>query len=92
MFIQGDLQNVFDVLYKLGAIDPVLKMNWQAITQQMAAQPAQMHEIFAVVNSCQGDPDQLLEKLRNLQPNQLHYIAMEVAREFVEFNDRNSLH
>ncbi len=92
MFIQGDLQNLFDALYKLGAIDPVLTMNWQEITDQMAAHPSQVKELFSAVNSCKGDQLQLLEQLKNLKPTQLHFIAMEVAREFVEFSDRNSLH
>ena len=34
MFLQGNLQNVFDALYTLGAIDPVLKKDWKQMNSE----------------------------------------------------------
>lgn len=92
MFLQGDLQAVFDALYSIGAIDPVLKMDWEQVTNEMAANPQLVLEAVEVVNSCCGDQKLLIQKLHMMDTRAVNYIAMEVAREFVEFQDRSCLH
>ncbi len=92
MFLQGDLQAVFDALYTIGAIDPVLKMDWEQVTNEMAANPKLVVEAMEVINSCGGDQKLLIQKLHMMDTRAVNYIAMEVAREFVEFQDRSSLH
>ena len=44
------------------------------------------------MNQCQGDKDMLMNKLRVLDEKSLVYLAMEVAREYAEFQDRKELH
>lgn len=92
MFLQGDLQTVFDALYTVGAIDPVLKLDWNEVTKEMMSQPGIMSEAFQMINSCRGDKDLLIQKLHMMDPRSVNYIAMEVAREFCEFQDRKELH
>lgn len=92
MFLQGDLQIVFDALYTVGAIDPVLKMDWSEITKDMMAQPQVLSDAFHVINSCKGNRDLLIQKLHMMDPRSVNYIAMEVAREFCEYQDRTELH
>jgi hypothetical protein len=92
MFIQGDLQTVFDALYTIGAIDPVLKLDWNLVTKEMLENPHKMSEAFQTVNSCRGDKDLLVQKLHTMDSKSVNYIAMEVAREFCEFQDRKDLH
>ena len=92
MFLQGDLQAVFDALYTIGAIDPVLKMDWDQVTHEMAQNPELVVQAMEVVNSCRGDQKLLVQKLHMMDSRAVNYIAMEVAREFVEFQDRSCLH
>lgn len=92
MFLQGDLQIVFDALYTVGAIDPVLKMDWSEITKDMVAQPQILSDAFQKINSCKGNRDLLIQKLHMMDPRSVNYIAMEVAREFCEYQDRKELH
>lgn len=92
MFLQGDLQAVFDALYTIGAIDPVLKMDWDQVTNEMAQNPELVVQTMEVVNSCRGDQRLLVQKLHMMDSRAVNYIAMEVAREFVEFQDRSCLH
>lgn len=92
MFIQGDLQAVFDALFSVGAIDPVLKMDWSQLTAEMSLKPVQMQSLFTELNQCAGDRDQIKTILAQLDSKSVSYIAMEVAREFAEFQDRKSLH
>ncbi len=92
MFIQGNLQAVFDALYSVGAIDPVLGMDWEKINSEMSRSPQLVYRACASVNACAGNPELLVEALRNLEPNLLNYVALEVAREFCEFQDRKELH
>lgn len=91
MFIQGNLQVVFDALYAVGAIDPVLKADWKEITNDMLKHPKILSEAFDVVNACGHNKDLLIQKLYLMDNRSLNYIAMEVAREFCEFQDRTSL-
>lgn len=92
MFIQGDLQAVFDALYEVGAIDPVLKADWSIVTAEMANNPHFLTEVFRTVNSCAGDRELLTQKMKFMDQKSIYYIAMEVAREFAEFQDRKELH
>ena len=92
MFLQGDLQIVFDALYSIGAIDPVLKLDWNAVTREMMDNPQIMSDAFRMINSCRGDKDLIVQKLHMMDPKSVNYIAMEVAREFCEFQDRKDLH
>lgn len=92
MFLQGNLQVVFDALYEVGAIDPVLKMDWEKIIDSMTNNPHLMSSAFSEINSCRGDKEKLIIKLHQMDPQSVNYIAMEVAREFCEFQDRKDLH
>lgn len=92
MFLQGDLQAVFDALYTVGAIDPILKMDWDQVTNDMAKNPKLVKQAMDVINACAGNQTLLVQQLHMMDTRVVNYIAMEVAREFVEFQDRNCLH
>ncbi|HRO68013.1 MAG TPA: cytochrome [Pseudobdellovibrionaceae bacterium] len=92
MFLQGNLQAVFDALYRIGAIDPVLKLDWESVTRQMEAHPDRVFEACQAINTCGGDPTQLERKLHMMDAQAIHFVALEVAREFCEFQDRKELH
>lgn len=92
MFLQGDLQTVFDALYTVGAIEPVLKMDWNEVTKEMMAQPQIVSDAFHAINACRGNRELLVQRLHMMDPRSVNYIAMEVAREFCEFQDRKELH
>lgn len=92
MFLQGDLQTVFDALYAIGAIDPVLKMDWNQVTKEMMSQPQLLSDAFQKINACRGDMNLLVQKLHTMDSKSVNFIAMEVAREFCEFQDRSDLH
>ena len=91
MFIQGDLQVVFDALYSVGAIDPVLGMDWEKINTEMNSSPQLVNNACASINACAGDKERLIETLKTLEPKLLNFVALEVAREFCEFQDRKDL-
>lgn len=92
MFIQGDLQALFDALYEIGAIDPVLKMDWSEVTTEISRNQTLMNDLVGLVNSCSGDRQLLIQKLKFMDEKAVSYLAMEVAREFAEFQDRKELH
>lgn len=92
MFLQGDLQAVFDALYTVGAIDPVLKLDWEEVTKEMMQDPHQLSRTFESINACAGNKDLLIQKLHLMDSRSVNYVALEVAREFCEFQDRKELH
>ncbi len=92
MFIQGDLQALFDALYEIGAIDPVLKLDWSQVTTEMARNQSAVKDMYRLINACAGDRELLVQKLKFMDEKTVNYLAMEVAREFAEFQDRKELH
>lgn len=92
MFIQGDLQAVFDALYELGAIDPVLKQDWSSISREMEQTQYDLGSLYKSVNACAGDRERIVQKLRFMDQKAVTYLAMEVAREYAEFQDRKEIH
>lgn len=92
MFIQGNLQAVFDALYTMGVIDPVLKMDWEQINAEMSDNPQKVHHVCQSVNACDGDQNKLIQTLNSFDKKSLYFVALEVAREYSEFQDRKELH
>lgn len=92
MYIQGNLQVVFDALYTIGAIDPVLKADWEKINREMEKDRHKLALICSEINGCKGDVKMITELLRNSEFKTVEFLALEVAREFSEFQDRKQLH
>lgn len=92
MFLQGQLQVVFDALYAIGAIDPVLKMDWSSVTEEMNRQPQKMKSAMARVNACRGNYSEIVSTLTQMDSQSINFVALEVAREYCEFQDRSDLH
>jgi hypothetical protein len=93
MYLQGDLQLVFDALYHMGVIDPVLKMDWAEALDKAPEHQAKIDRIVAVANRHQADLSLLMDQLKIFDEKSLSYLAMEVAREFADFHSRQeSLH
>ena len=92
MLLQGDLQKVFDALYHLGVIDPVLEMDWSVEFEKIEDNPYQLAEIVGVVNSSLGNYEELMEKLKSYEEKDLGHLAMVVAKELVGFHTNKVIH
>lgn len=92
MFLQGNLQVVFDALYAMGAIDPVLKMDWLPLHDKMKANPERLKKALMAINGCFDDQSSLIEVMKGMDAETVNFLAMEVARELAEFTERQTLH
>jgi DNA-binding helix-hairpin-helix protein with protein kinase domain len=92
MHLQGNLQIVFDALYTMGVIDPVLKMDWQSAFEVRHLFAVDVSRAVAVVNRCSDDVDSLMLELQKFDDETLKYLAMEVAREYADYHARKELH
>jgi hypothetical protein len=114
MFIQGNLQDVFDALFSMGVIDPALKADWSVVEKEKKKKSFQFMEMIQVVNKCEfkfqnssiskkhllskqnestnEKVESLIEDLKVFDRESLLFLAMEVAREFVEYEERKSIH
>ena len=91
LHLQGDLQKVFDALYDLGVIEPVLKKDWKDGLVEIDEGSPKLARAIAVVNGCKGDKNRLHSELGKLERSALEVLAMEVAREYTGFHTRTSL-
>jgi hypothetical protein len=92
MHLQGDLQVVFDALYNMGIIEPILQKDWATDLTEMRHDRGRLEQIILVVNSCIGDSRQLMYQLEKFDKQSLDCLAMEVARELANFHAREKLH
>lgn len=92
MFLQGHLQTVFDALYQMGVIDPVLDMDWVQALDDLPMHYQSFHKALEVANSSTGDIEELIVSLEQFDESTLAYLAMEVAREFADYHSREVLH
>lgn len=92
MHLQGNLQSVFDALYGLGVIDPVLKMDWRAAFKDRCRFRDGVTEAVFVANRYCDDPERLKDELAKFDDEILKYLAMEVAREYADYHARKELH
>ena len=92
MLLQGDLQKVFDALYHLGVIDPVLEMDWSQEFQKIEDDPHHLVRILGVVNSNIGSYQDLMNQLSSFGQEDLGHLAMVVAKELVGFHTNQVVH
>ena len=90
LHIQGNLQAVFDALYDMGVIEPVLKMDWQEHLHEMQEGSRDLERAVKTINASRGDRQALKSELQKLDTKSLEILAMEVAREFAEFHSRTA--
>ena len=92
MYLQGDLQLMFDALYNLGVIDPVLDMDWTKELENMSFYMEEFSEVIGIVNSKQHSVEEMMLALKEYDQKTLSYLAMEVAKEFADFHSREDIH
>ena len=92
MYLQGNLQVMFDALYNMGVIDPVLELDWTKELEEISEHMEDFVQIISVVNSKQNDVDEMMIALEDFDKKTLNFLAMEVAKEFADFHSRESLH
>jgi hypothetical protein len=92
MYLQGNLQAVFDALYHMGVIDPVLEKDWAKELDQMNEHGDRFLEVLSVANQHQGNVGELMTQLKQFDEKTLTYLAMEVAREYADYHSREALH
>ena len=91
MYLQGNLQIMFDALYYMGVIDPVLEMDWTDILEEIPAHMNHFSQVVGVANNYQHDVNLLMEELDKFDEKTLSFLAMEVAKEFADFHSREEL-
>lgn len=92
MHLQGNLQAVFDALFTIGVIDPVLRMDWHEALKERHRFEADVTRALAIANRFSGDQNLLLNELKRFDENTLKFLAMEVAREYADYHARKELH
>lgn len=92
MYLQGNLQAIFDALYHIGVIDPVLEMDWGQALDQMPAYQDDFFKVLKVANNYQDDMQELMANLKKFDQQTLSYLAMEVAREYADYHSRETIH
>jgi len=92
MYLQGNLQELFDALYQLGVIDPVLKLDWGEALDELPHHFEEFMDIVQTANIHQGDVQHLMGELGKFDQSALNYLAMEVAREFADYHARETIH
>ena len=92
MYLQGNLQAIFDALYHMGVIDPVLEMDWAEELDRMDDYASEFFHVVEVVNEHQDDMPELIASLKAFDTQTLSYLAMEVAREYADYHARETLH
>lgn len=92
MYIQGNLQSVFDALFNLGVIDPVLEEDWNEAMSELPYYHTEVDRAIKTINSSNGDVSSLVTKLEKFDERVLAFVAMEVAKEFADFHSREEIH
>lgn len=92
MVIQGNLQIVFDALFEMGIIDPVLKKDWKLALEGKPRHERSLSRAISIVNHYIDDRNEMLAQLRQFDDSTLELLAIEVAREYADFHSREQLH
>jgi hypothetical protein len=88
--LQGDLQAMFDALYEIGIIEPVLKMDWKPYLKEIEDGSARLLSAIRTVNRWVHSPEELKSELGRLDEMALRYLAITVAKEYADFHQRET--
>lgn len=92
MLLQGNLQLVFDALYRMGVIDPVLQSDWKESLRDLPFHQESVSHAVEVANCSQDDLELMVDRLGSFDNKTLEFLAMEVARELADFHARTAIH
>ncbi|MCS6838967.1 MAG: hypothetical protein NZ480_08985 [Bdellovibrionaceae bacterium] len=90
MYLQGNLQEIFDALYAIGAIQRVIQKDWHQIVQFRQSHWQVHRSLVEQLNETKGS--ELFQFLQHLSEDFQNVIALEVANELVEYTQRTQIH
>ena len=71
LYLQGQLQVVFDALYELGVIDPVLQTDWSRAISELPRHRKDYEKALEIINTTQETVNDLIHHLKDLSPRSL---------------------
>lgn len=89
--LQGNLQLVFDALYQMGVIEPLLNTDWSERFNSIPKHDKNFQAAVQTVNESPGNVREMITRLSDFDQQTLEYLAMEVAREFADYSTRQSV-
>ncbi len=89
--LQGNLQLVFDALYQMGVIEPLLNTDWSERFNSIPKHDKNFQAAVQTVNESPGSVREMITRLSDFDQQTLEYLAMEVAREFADYSTRRSV-
>lgn len=88
-FLNGDLDQVFTVLYEMGKIEPMLQKDWKQLFIQSRNQAETINSIIMTLNEL-ATKSEIQKYLNALPSTQIEALVVEVARELADFYDRGA--
>lgn len=93
MKICGDLKVYYDVLDEMGAIEPLLKnADWNQLQELKEAREDDFEELLAKINNLSNEKQQIKRTLGCYDSQMILFFAMEVAKEFADFQNNKQYH
>ncbi|MCO5113154.1 MAG: hypothetical protein M9899_03160 [Bdellovibrionaceae bacterium] len=93
MKICGDLKVYYDVLDEMGAIEPLLKnADWNQLQELKEAREEDFEELLTKINQLSNEKQQIKRALGCYDSQMILFFAMEVAKEFADFQNNKQYH
>ena len=87
-FLNGDLDQVFTVLYEMGRVEPLLKRDWKKLFVKSHERWVEVNTAIQSLNSL-GTKTDIRGYIEKLPSPIVDALVVEVARELAAFYDRN---
>ncbi|MBE8221173.1 MAG: hypothetical protein HAW60_00410 [Bdellovibrionales bacterium] len=84
MYLQGNLELLFNALDSMRCIDEVLQMDWKLFLHKAKPHKPECDKAVNIINSCDSDPIKLKKALSTFPSLVLKYLAIEVGLEMLE--------
>lgn len=93
MKICGDLKVYYDVLDEMGAIEPLLKNeDWHQLQEEKNAREDDFEELLTRINRLDSEKHKIKNILGCYDSQMILFFAMEVAKEFADFQNNKQCH
>lgn len=84
MYLQGNLDLLFNALDSMNCIDDVLQMDWKLFLTKARPHKEDCDQAVSIINNCDSDPEKLKVALSTFSSVVLKYLAIEVGLEMLE--------
>ena len=92
MKLSGNLQDYYDVLDEMGVLDHLMKSDWSHLDAIKGSRSSEFNKFINIINRVGTKKEEIKKQLVSYDSQIIQFFAMEVAKEYADFQNNKLAH